>query len=509
MVVEPSGFQTDWAGSSMTVQEIPAAYAPTVGAMSRMRDRTPAGDPDRAAEIIVAVVRRGDVPSHLLLGVNAVEMSLAYSRRQLEEAAAWEKVSRSAGHGGALPRAVPRPGLLNSTSVLFRGEHHVGPRAVPRLRRPPLPPVPRPDRQGRGSGAATGRRPRLRSGASHRRAVRAMAESGGERVDSSAEMVAAARQRGIAAEQVDVRDWTPPPDADVVVTNAVLQWVPGHLDLLPGWLAALPSRAWFALQVPGNFGAPSHALVRELAAGRVTLRGEASVSEPGAYAEVLAAAGADVDVWETTYHQRLIGADPVLHWMRRHGPAPGPRRPPARRIRRLPRRIGSAPARRLSGQAGRHDLVPVPSDLRGGAHPLNARVLQQGDIAATQQQECHPAGPRAHRGPPARRGRRRGGAHRSDRDRRHGGRGLVRGDRAGRPRRRPARVRGPSLGGSPAPAGGRVEPGPGGRRGPRHVLRGDRELACRGGHAPPGPDPRARSGMSASRRTVPWKRVPP
>ena len=73
----------------------------------------------------------------------------------------------------------------------------------------------------------------------------------------------------------DVRDWTPPPDADVVVTNAVLQWVPGHLDLLPGWLAALPPRAWFALQVPGNFGAPSHALVRELAAGRVTLRGEA------------------------------------------------------------------------------------------------------------------------------------------------------------------------------------------------------------------------------------------
>ena len=58
-------------------------------------------------------------------------------------------------------------------------------------------------------------------------------------LDSSAEMVAAARERGIAAEQADVRDWTPPPDADVVVTNAVLQWVPGHLDLLP----ALAGRA--------------------------------------------------------------------------------------------------------------------------------------------------------------------------------------------------------------------------------------------------------------------------
>lgn len=43
-------------------------------------------------------------------------------------------------------------------------------------------------------------------------------------LDSSAEMVAAARGRGIDAEQVDVVDWTPAPDTDVVITNAVLQW---------------------------------------------------------------------------------------------------------------------------------------------------------------------------------------------------------------------------------------------------------------------------------------------
>ena len=37
--------------------------------------------------------------------------------------------------------------------------------------------------------------------------------------------------------------------------------------------------------------------------------------EPEAYAEAIAACGADVDVWETTYHQRLTGPDPVLHWI--------------------------------------------------------------------------------------------------------------------------------------------------------------------------------------------------
>ncbi|MBW0118676.1 trans-aconitate 2-methyltransferase [Pseudonocardia abyssalis] len=138
--------------------------------------------------------------------------------------------------------------------------------------------------------------------------------------DSSAEMVDAARARDIDAGQADVRDWTPAPDTDVVVTNAVLQWVPEHMDLLPRWIAALPSGAWFALQVPGNLDAPSHALVRELLAeprwhGTTDLRDGTAVLDPAGYADLLSDAGAQVDAWETTYLQRLTGEDPVLQWI--------------------------------------------------------------------------------------------------------------------------------------------------------------------------------------------------
>src|SRR5580658_2069274 len=79
LVVEPSGFRTDWAGSSMTVHDIPEDYSPTVGAMnSRVRQSTagPAGDPARAAAILVQVAKRHDIPDHLPLGVNAVEGSI-------------------------------------------------------------------------------------------------------------------------------------------------------------------------------------------------------------------------------------------------------------------------------------------------------------------------------------------------------------------------------------------------------------------------------------------------
>ena len=109
MVVEPGGFATDWAGSSMTINDIPADYEGTVGAMQRLRASTagPAGDPARAAEILVQVVKRDHVPSHLLLGVNAAEMALDYSRRQLDEASAWENVSRSADFAEPYPAEFP------------------------------------------------------------------------------------------------------------------------------------------------------------------------------------------------------------------------------------------------------------------------------------------------------------------------------------------------------------------------------------------------------------------
>jgi NAD(P)-dependent dehydrogenase (short-subunit alcohol dehydrogenase family) len=110
IVVEPSGFATDWAGSSMTVHDIPADYDSTIGTMDRRMRRSaagPAGDPARAAEIIVNAVKRDNPPSHLLLGVTAARMAINYSNRQLAEATAWENVSRSADYAEPYPAEYP------------------------------------------------------------------------------------------------------------------------------------------------------------------------------------------------------------------------------------------------------------------------------------------------------------------------------------------------------------------------------------------------------------------
>ncbi|MFI2242512.1 SDR family NAD(P)-dependent oxidoreductase [Streptomyces chrestomyceticus] len=108
LVVEPSGFATDWAGSSMEVQDVPPEYEATVGAFQdRVRGGRTAGDPDRAARILLRVVKRDHLPSHLLLGADAARMALGHSRRQTAEAEAWQAVSRSADFGAEFPVPLP------------------------------------------------------------------------------------------------------------------------------------------------------------------------------------------------------------------------------------------------------------------------------------------------------------------------------------------------------------------------------------------------------------------
>lgn len=151
-----------------------------------------------------------------------------------------------------------------------------------------------------------------------------------EGVDSSAEMISAAVPHARVSFRVsDVATWTMPSDADVVLSNATLQWVPSHRALVSSWASSLPPDGWLAFQVPGNFASPSHTLMRSLASSARwsplvgdVLRHHDSVASPASYAGLLLAAGLAADVWETTYLHVLTGADPVLEWLRGTGLRP-------------------------------------------------------------------------------------------------------------------------------------------------------------------------------------------
>jgi len=151
-------------------------------------------------------------------------------------------------------------------------------------------------------------------------------------LDSSPEMVRRAAGRGsrVRYEVGDLRDWAAgaaPGSVDVLVSNATLQWVPGHLDLLPALVRTVRAGGWLALQVPGNFDEPSHVLTRALAAEEPYAAHTAGAAQPhahdaGTYLDALSALGCVVDAWETTYLHVLTGPDPVLGWISGTGARP-------------------------------------------------------------------------------------------------------------------------------------------------------------------------------------------
>ncbi|GGR64186.1 trans-aconitate 2-methyltransferase [Nocardioides luteus] len=144
-------------------------------------------------------------------------------------------------------------------------------------------------------------------------------------LDSSSAMVDKARASvsGIDFAVADLRDWAEsaaPGSVDVLLSNATLQWVPGHLELLPALARAVRPGGWFAFQVPKNFDEPSHTVRAEFAAEEPyaahTRHLEAPAShEPAAYLDALVREGFAVDAWETTYLHVLTGEDAVFTWI--------------------------------------------------------------------------------------------------------------------------------------------------------------------------------------------------
>lgn len=149
--------------------------------------------------------------------------------------------------------------------------------------------------------------------------------------DSSPGMIAAAARHtrpgrlefGIG----DIATWRPKPGTiDVIVSNAALQWVAGHADLLPDWAAALTPGGTLAIQVPVSHDLAANDVFRAVSTSPVwadrlapvaTSVGPRSISPilSGAeYLDVLARAGLTVNAWETTYLHVLPGFNPVLEW---------------------------------------------------------------------------------------------------------------------------------------------------------------------------------------------------
>ncbi len=149
-------------------------------------------------------------------------------------------------------------------------------------------------------------------------------------IDNSEAMLAAARKRlpGVIFELRDVAEWKPAAQVDVAFANATLQWVPEHEQLFPRLLSTLAPGGVLAVQVPDNLDEPSHALMREVAAGprfassiREADKARSRILSAQRYYDLLAR-HADVDIWRTTYHHVMKEPAAIVQWLSSTGLRP-------------------------------------------------------------------------------------------------------------------------------------------------------------------------------------------
>jgi len=150
-------------------------------------------------------------------------------------------------------------------------------------------------------------------------------------VDSSADMIEAARKRmpDVDFKIADLRDWRADGPLDIILANAVLQWLPDHEALLPALLARLKPGGALAVQTPDNLDEPSHRLMREVAsagpwAAKLKDAAKARAVQHGAewYFRLLRAHARHVDIWRTTYYHPLAGARAIVEWVKGTGLRP-------------------------------------------------------------------------------------------------------------------------------------------------------------------------------------------
>jgi trans-aconitate 2-methyltransferase len=151
-------------------------------------------------------------------------------------------------------------------------------------------------------------------------------------LDSSQDMVDAACKRlpDVQFRVADIGAWDGAGPYDVILANAVLQWLPDHASLFPALVSRLAPGGTLAVQMPDNLDEPAHRLMRQVAAESPWADKLAGASKARAerapaqwYYELLRPLCQRVDVWLTTYYHPLAGGPAaVVEWFKGSGLRP-------------------------------------------------------------------------------------------------------------------------------------------------------------------------------------------
>lgn len=143
-------------------------------------------------------------------------------------------------------------------------------------------------------------------------------------VDASAAMLDRARgaDPGVDWQLADLRQFSPAARVDLLFSNAALHWLDDHAALFPALVSHVAPGGVFAVQMPRNFGEPSHTSIYDTVREGPWRERLAPLIRPeptkpaGYYWDLLAPHVRSLDVWETVYQQALEGDNPVADFVK-------------------------------------------------------------------------------------------------------------------------------------------------------------------------------------------------
>jgi trans-aconitate 2-methyltransferase len=114
---------------------------------------------------------------------------------------------------------------------------------------------------------------------------------------------------------------------DVVFSNACIQWIPNHRDLIKNMMRILNDGGVMAVQTPMNYKEPIHMIIAELSS---SLKWKNKFDNPrifynltqSEYFDLLAEVSSDFSVWETIYCHRMPSHESIMEWYKGTGLRP-------------------------------------------------------------------------------------------------------------------------------------------------------------------------------------------
>ncbi|MBQ9514773.1 MAG: methyltransferase domain-containing protein [Ruminococcus sp.] len=113
---------------------------------------------------------------------------------------------------------------------------------------------------------------------------------------------------------------------DIVFSNACIQWLSNHHELLPKLTTLLKPNGILAIQIPMQREHPVHMIISELTStakwsDKLTPRQYNNLTTEE-YSDVLSDISSDYEIWKTTYCHRMPSYESIIEWYKGTGLRP-------------------------------------------------------------------------------------------------------------------------------------------------------------------------------------------